>query len=334
MRFKASMWQVGAILVSLGASLGVLIWISRRSEVGLAALLTLLPLESHLAALAALVLSLGARAARLFLLLQAVGHGGSPWVAMKAHLAGEAGGAVTPSRTGYEPARLVVLRRSGLPLSVGAGIVSLELVLEALGVLLVAVVLALWVRMELLFVGAAAVYAGTVTSAVLLAWAVARLPRGIAPPSLWRWVGLGARQWRGFRLGGHRFRRSLRSLRKLPARSRWLLIPLTVLHILSRLAILPLLSLPLMGGSTVVPLLPVPFFLFYGAGMIPLPGGGGAVEMAYATFLEAHLPGVALAGTLLWWRIYTFYIGAAAGAAVLLLGRGGQSPTPPSSLSR
>lgn len=297
-------------------------------------LLTLLPLEAHLAALAALVLSLGGRAARLFLLLQAVGHPGTPWLAMKAHLAGEAGGAITPSRTGYEPARLVVLRRSGLPLSVGAGIVSIELVLEALGVLLVAVGLAVWIRMELLFVAAAGLYAGGVATAVFLAWAVASLPRDLAPPPFWKKVGLGTRQWRGLRLGGHRFRRSLRSLRTLPAASRWLLVPLTGLHVASRLAILPVLALPLMGGGAIAPLLPVPFFLFYGAGMIPLPGGGGAVEMAYATFLEKHLPGMALAGTLVWWRVYTFYLGATAGAAVLLLGRGGQSPAPPNSPSR
>jgi uncharacterized membrane protein YbhN (UPF0104 family) len=74
-----------------------------------------------------------------------------------------------------------------------------------------------------------------------------------------------------------------------------------------------------------VPLAPLalwPLGFLYGAAVVPAPGGGGAVEMAFRAALGDAIPVSLFAAALLWWRFYTFYVyillgGLAAGSAVL-----------------
>jgi hypothetical protein len=61
-----------------------------------------------------------------------------------------------------------------------------------------------------------------------------------------------------------------------------------------------------------------PFFVLYTTALLPPPGGGGGVEVVFATLLGGVLPDAMLASALVWWRVYTFYLGAALGALVLL----------------
>jgi hypothetical protein len=59
-----------------------------------------------------------------------------------------------------------------------------------------------------------------------------------------------------------------------------------------------------------------PLGIIYGAGLLPAPGGGGAVELAFRAALGGTLPPTVFGAALVWWRFYTFYIYIAVGALV------------------
>ena len=102
----------------------------------------------------------------------------------------------------------------------------------------------------------------------------------------------------------------------------------TLAHIGARVAILPLLVLPVGGlASTplpsegLTPLVVRPFAVLYGSALLPPPGGGGGVEIAFATALGDLLQPQVLAAALLWWRVYTFYLGALLGGLLIVARR-------------
>jgi hypothetical protein len=59
-----------------------------------------------------------------------------------------------------------------------------------------------------------------------------------------------------------------------------------------------------------------PLGLLYGAAIVPAPGGGGAVELAFRAALANVIGARYFAAALLWWRFYTFYIYIVLGAIV------------------
>jgi hypothetical protein len=71
--------------------------------------------------------------------------------------------------------------------------------------------------------------------------------------------------------------------------------------------------------------------LLYGAAVAPVPAGGGVVELGFKAALGGAIPARLLATSLIWWRVYTFYIyllvGAfAAGRTVMNALRRGTEP--------
>ncbi|MFP4624557.1 MAG: hypothetical protein ACLFRX_10295, partial [Gemmatimonadota bacterium] len=94
----------------------------------------------------------------------------------------------------------------------------------------------------------------------------------------------------------------------------------TAVHILARFAILPALAWGQVHGEGMAALIGWPFFLLYGGALVPSPGGGGAVEAGFAVALGGLLDSTYLAGLLIWWRFYTFYLPAILGGLVLLAG--------------
>ena len=58
----------------------------------------------------------------------------------------------------------------------------------------------------------------------------------------------------------------------------------------------------------VAPLVVWPLGIIYGAGVVPAPGGGGAVELTFRAALGSAIPADLFAASLVWWRFYTFYI--------------------------
>jgi uncharacterized protein (TIRG00374 family) len=88
----------------------------------------------------------------------------------------------------------------------------------------------------------------------------------------------------------------------------------SVVHVAMRLCVLPALVL---GAGVDAPLAPLalwPLGLLYGAAVVPAPGGGGAVELAFAAALRNVIGPAYFAAALLWWRFYTFYIYIVLGA--------------------
>jgi glycosyltransferase 2 family protein len=98
----------------------------------------------------------------------------------------------------------------------------------------------------------------------------------------------------------------------------------SVVHVAIRLTVLPALVLTTAAGAH-APLAPLalwPLGFLYGAAVVPAPGGGGAVEVAFRAALTGVVPHAVFGAALLWWRFYTFYVyillgGLAAGRTVL-----------------
>jgi uncharacterized membrane protein YbhN (UPF0104 family) len=73
-----------------------------------------LPLAAHGAALLAALLELGARGVKLELSARALGVRLSLGTALRTILGGDFAAAITPARTGSEPARFLVLSEAGI----------------------------------------------------------------------------------------------------------------------------------------------------------------------------------------------------------------------------
>jgi uncharacterized membrane protein YbhN (UPF0104 family) len=84
-----------------------------------------------------------------------------------------------------------------------------------------------------------------------------------------------------------------------------------------RLCVLPALVLPAVSEQVrIEPLALWPLGFLYGAAVVPAPGGGGAVELAFRAALGSVIPPHAFPAALLWWRFYTFYIYIILGAII------------------
>jgi len=88
----------------------------------------------------------------------------------------------------------------------------------------------------------------------------------------------------------------------------------SVVHVSMRLCVLPALVLTVYPDTPLAPLALWPFGFLYGVAIVPAPGGGGAVEIAFRAALGSVIPPRIFPAALLWWRIYTFYIYIVLGA--------------------
>src|ERR1051325_4918108 len=83
---------------------------------------------------------------------------------------------------------------------------------------------------------------------------------------------------------------------------------MSVIHVAMRLCVLPALVLGSGADAPLAPLALWPLGLLYGAAVVPAPGGGGAVELAFRAALAKVIGPSLFAAALLWWRFYTFYL--------------------------
>jgi uncharacterized membrane protein YbhN (UPF0104 family) len=91
---------------------------------------------------------------------------------------------------------------------------------------------------------------------------------------------------------------------------------MSAVHVAMRLCVLPALVLGAGAKAPLAPLALWPLGLLYGAAVVPAPGGGGAVELAFRAALAGVIGPSLFAAALLWWRFYTFYIYIVLGAIV------------------
>ena len=90
----------------------------------------------------------------------------------------------------------------------------------------------------------------------------------------------------------------------------------SIAHVLLRLSILPIVVYALGVRAPLGPLVLWPLAILYGGGAVPVPAGGGLIEIAFRGALDGHIPANVMGAALLWWRVYSFYILLVAGALV------------------
>ena len=286
---------------------------------------------AHAAALGAVAVEVTTRALKIQASALAVGLPLRFVTALRVCLAGDFAAAITPARSGAEPARFLVLAEGGMAVSGRVLVLFLELFLEMCSLALVCGALAWFFRGR----GASAIgllaLVGGYSAAVLGAgamglWLARRNARGLPP----RWattVGLHAGRWRAVQRLLRHLHASMQAMRHASPRHMLAAFTASVVHVLCKVAVLPLLvflsdrSLELTMGA-LAPLVLWPLALFYGGVVVPAPGGGGFIEGAFAVTLKTAIPASIFAATLLWWRFYTFYLyvvvgGLAAGDAAL-----------------
>ena len=290
-----------------------------------------LPWSVHLVALATVAAEMLTRAFKI----QASAHAcaiplrfGTAW---RVCLAGDFAAAITPARSGAEPARFLVLAENGTPPAQRVLVLFLELFLEMWSLLLVCGGLALLFQGRgASTVGLLALVGGYSTVVLGLGTAGWLLSRHNARGPVPRWlatVGVRAGPWRALQRLLRGVRSAVGSLRQAHPGRMLLAFGGSVLHVLFKVATLPLLvflsdpTFP-MTMDTLAPLVLWPLALFYGGAAVPAPGGGGVIEGAFAATLSSAIPEAIFAASLLWWRFYTFYLyllvgGLAAGDAAL-----------------
>jgi uncharacterized protein (TIRG00374 family) len=284
-----------------------------------------LPPRAHLLALLAVAVEVLARALKIRWSAQAAGIRLPLATAVRTCLGGDFGAAITPARSGAEPARFFILSESGLPSASVLVILYAELLLEVFSLAAVVLAVAIVFRhagaVVLTLVGLVGSYAAVVLGIGTVALFLSRRNAGGPPPRWARRLRLHAGRWRTIQRALRQLRATTDSVERVNARPAIASFVASVVHVAIRLTVLPALVLT----SVSAPLAPLalwPLGFLYGAAVVPVPGGGGAVEVAFHAALGGAIPARVFAAALVWWRFYTFYIyillGAiAAGSTVL-----------------
>jgi uncharacterized protein (TIRG00374 family) len=280
-----------------------------------------LPIRSHVLAATAVLAEIVARALKLTWSAKAVRMVLPFRVSVRTSLAGDFGGAITPARSGAEPARFLVLAEAGIAATNALVILFAEILLEALSlaavVLTVAIVFNHAGKVLGALVGVVGLYAGFVLGVAALALMLAHRDVTDVPPRWAARIGLRAGRWRLIRNWLAKVRTAVEAVRNI--RLGWALAAFvaSVVHVAMRLCVLPALVLPATAQPVpVAPLALWPLGFLYGAAVVPAPGGGGAVELAFRVALGSVIPAHVFPAALVWWRFYTFYLYIILGAVI------------------
>ncbi len=304
--------------VSFAAVIGVSLyfilgWWRAGSAIGL-------PPRAHLLAIAAVLIEIITRSWKITWSAKAAHIDLRFITALRTTLAGDFGASITPARSGAEPARFLVLAEAGVPTASALVVLFAELFLEALSLATVVVVVAVVFRHAGIVLGAlvgvVGGYAGFVLGIAAIAMGLARKPARDIAPTWARRIGLGGRRWTVIERWLAQVRTTVDTVRHIDFRWAFGSYTMSVIHVAMRLCVLPALVL---GAGAVAPLAPLalwPLGLLYGAAVVPAPGGGGAVELAFRAALAGVIGKSLFAAALLWWRFYTFYIYIVLGAIV------------------
>lgn len=319
-RVALTLFSVAAAVVATG-------WVVRLQDVPLPRLLASIPLQAHALALLAFFVEIVSRGIRVWCAARGLDLPLRLPTSVGAQLAGDALGAVTPSRVGSDPAKLLFLRRDGIRLGSSGALLVAEMASEASVLSVIALLMLLGPWSPWWSAGVAA-YAVVVASLGMLALALSRASHA-HPPRIWTTLRLGRARWESLDGTLREFRSAAGRLRDL--RPRWIVAMLlaSTLHIGARMAVLPALVLPIaqevegaVGETDVAALVVRPFVVLYATALLPPPGGAGGVELTFASLLRNALPPDLLAACLVWWRWYTFYLSALLGGVALALLRG------------
>jgi hypothetical protein len=284
-----------------------------------------LPWWSQLLLLGSVGLEIVCRVLKIVFSAKAIGVPVTFSVAARTILAGDFAAAITPSRSGTEPARYLVLSEAGVR---GAGavlILFLELFLEILSLLVIAGISALIINRVgsggeggavlglLATVGA---YAALVMGAAAFVFSLAKSRTSGPPPGWTRLLGIGPGAWRRIQGWLRQLRESVGALRRADRWATTIALGFSIIHVAARLLPLPIVVYSYAPAAT-IPLGQLVLWqlvLLYGAAVAPAPGGGGVVELAFKASLGSTIPDRLLGTSLIWWRVYSFYVYIAIGA--------------------
>jgi uncharacterized protein (TIRG00374 family) len=309
-------WLITAL--SFAALIGVSVYIIADDWSGTARLA--LPLTAHLLALAAVAVEVAARAQKLVWGAKALGLRLSFGTAVRTSLGGDFGAAITPARSGAEPARYLILAEAKLAPASVLLILFAELFLEALSLALVVTVVAIIFHdagpVLGALVGVVGLYSVFVLAAAGLGLLLSR--RGASgPPPRWALrLRLHAGRWRVVQRWLRQVRRTVDQVKDVDFGPAGLSLVASVVHVAVRLTVLPAIVLMTAPGVAFAPLALWSFSFIYGAAVVPAPGGGGVVEVAFHAALDDTIPPSIFGAALLWWRFYTFYLYILLGALV------------------
>ena len=311
-------WFLTAL--SFAALLGVSVYIiADWGNAARGATLALPPI-AHLLASAAVATEIATRAWKITYSAKAVGLSLPFSVGLRTCLGGDFGAAITPARSGAEPARYLILSEAKLKPANVLLILFAELFLEALSLAAVVAVCFILFHSAGAVVGALITVAGGYSAVVLgVGFGALVLSRRSAqgPPPAWaRRLRLTGGRWRMVQRSLRRVRDTVEQVRDLDWRYATAALLMSIVHVAVRLTILPALVLTTFPDVDLAAIALWPFSFLYGAVVVPVPGGGGAIEVLFAKVLGDVIPESIFGASLLWWRFYTFYLYIILGAIV------------------
>lgn len=301
--------------LSFAAAIGVSVYLVLDSW-SAAGDMAALPVTGHFLALGVMTVEVSARVLKLYYSAHALRIPFSLWTSLRTNLGGDFGAGITPSRSGSEPARFLILSEARMAPTAAILLLFTEMFLEMLSVLVIAVVLAL------VFTESGAIIGGVLSVAcaysvfvLVIAYSGFTLSKKAnGPPPRWaRSIGVSPGRWRRVQTGLRALRERLSSLRTANRGLIGWATALSALHVMARLTVLPAIVFSYDRSVDLAPLVLWSLALLYGANAAPAPAGGGLVEVAFRSALGGTIPVPYFAATLIWWRFYTFY-------ALLLLG--------------
>ena len=301
-------WLVTAL--SFAATIGVSIYmILGWSQQGTS---LSLPPRAHLFALLAVAVEVLARSLKIRWSARAAGIRLKLSTAARTCLGGDFAAAITPARSGAEPARFFVLAEAGLPSSSALVILYAELFLEVLSLAAVVLCVALLFRhagtVLITLVSVVGAYAAVILGIGALALLLSRRNANGPPPRWAKRLRLHAGRWRTIQRALRKLRATVDSVDRIHRKAAVAAFLASFVHVAIRLSVLPALVLTSVASAPLAPLALWPLGFLYGAAVVPAPGGGGAVEMAFRAALGHAIPVQLFAASLVWWRFYTFYI--------------------------
>ena len=280
-----------------------------------------IPATAHLLALLAFVAEVVARSYKLTWSAKAVRTRLPLGTSVRTSLGGDFGAAITPARAGAEPARFLILAEAGIPAADAMVILYAELFFEMISLAIVVALIALIFDASstafVTMIGVVGGYAAFVLGLGALAVVLASRTVGEEPPPWARRFRLHGKRWAIVQSWFAKVRTVVQAFKTMHRGWAAASLLASVVHVAVRFTILP--SIVYATTDAPVPLSPLvvwPLGIIYGAGVVPAPGGGGAVELAFRAALGKVIPPDTFGAALVWWRFYTFYIYIAVGALV------------------
>lgn len=272
-----------------------------------------LPARAHALALVAVLVEIASRAWKLTWSAKAMRIRLPLFTAARTILAGDFGASITPARSGAEPARFLVLAEAGVATSSALVVLFAELFLEMCSIATVVLVIGIAFHdagpVLGALIGLVGGYAAFVLGIGALAVVLSRRSVRDEPPPWARRIRLdNPARWRVVQRWFDQVRNTVDQIRDVDLRWAVLAYLASCVHVAVRLVVLPVLVLSAAPDTPLAPLALWPLGFLYGVAIVPAPGGGGAVEIAFRAALGGVIPGRIFPAALLWWRFYTFYL--------------------------